>query len=155
MIFLSTTPLVTNPVLIFFIVLAIILLAPVILNRFKIPHIIGLIVAGIVVGPYGFHVLAYDMSFELFGKVGLLYLMFLAGIEIDMYHLKLNFKRGLVFGVLTFMLPMIIGTLASVYLLGMEWVTSLLLASMYASHTLISYPVVARFGISEAGVVSP
>ncbi|MBR5899152.1 MAG: cation:proton antiporter [Muribaculaceae bacterium] len=149
MIFLSTTPLVTNPVLIFFIVLAIILLAPVILNRFKIPHIIGLIVAGIVVGPYGFHVLAYDMSFELFGKVGLLYLMFLAGIEIDMYHLKLNFKRGLVFGVLTFMLPMIIGTLASVYLLGMEWVTSLLLASMYASHTLISYPVVARFGISK------
>ena len=149
MIFLSTTPLVTNPVLIFFIVLAIILLAPVILNRFKIPHIIGLIVAGIVVGPYGFHVLAYDMSFELFGKVGLLYLMFLAGIEIDMYHLKLNFKRGLVFGVLTFMLPMIIGTLASVYLLGMEWVTSLLLASMYASHTLSSYPVVARFGISK------
>lgn len=149
MIFLSTTPLVTNPVLIFFIVLAIILLAPVILNRFKIPHIIGLIVAGVVVGPYGFHVLAYDMSFELFGKVGLLYLMFLAGIEIDMYHLKINFKRGLVFGLLTFLLPMIIGTLASVYLLKLDWVTSLLLASMYASHTLISYPVVARFGISK------
>lgn len=149
MLFLSTTPLVTNPVLIFFIVLAIILLAPVILNRFKIPHIIGLIVAGVVVGPYGFHVLAYDMSFELFGKVGLLYLMFLAGIEIDMYHLKINFKRGLVFGLLTFLLPMIIGTLASVYLLSLDWVTSLLLASMYASHTLISYPVVARFGISK------
>lgn len=149
MIFLSTTPLVTNPVLIFFIVLAIILLAPVILNRFKIPHIIGLIVAGVVVGPYGFHVLAYDMSFELFGNVGLLYLMFLAGIEIDMYHLKINFKRGLVFGLLTFLLPMIIGTLASVYLLKLDWVTSLLLASMYASHTLISYPVVARFGISK------
>lgn len=149
MIFLATTPLVTNPVLIFFIVLAIILLAPVVLNRFKIPHIIGLIVAGVVVGPYGFNVLAYDMSFELFGKVGLLYLMFLAGIEIDMYHLKLNFKRGLLFGLLTFLMPMVIGTLASVYLLHMDWVTSLLLASMYASHTLISYPVVARFGISK------
>ncbi len=149
MILSALTPLVTNPVLIFFLVLAIIMLAPVLLNRLKIPHIIGLIVAGVVVGPYGFNVLAYDMSFEIFGKVGLLYLMFLAGIEIDMYHLRLNFKRGLIFGLLTFMLPMIIGTLASVYLLHMDWVTSLLLASMYASHTLISYPVVARFGISK------
>lgn len=149
MIICATTPLVTNPVLIFFIVLAIILLAPILLNRFKIPHIIGLIVAGIVVGPYGFNVLADDSSFDIFGQVGLLYLMFLAGIEIDMYHLKLNLKRGLIFGILTFIAPMIIGTLASVYLLKMDWVTSTLLASMYASHTLIAYPVVARFGITK------
>ena len=145
----ATTPLVTNPVLIFFIVLAIILLSPILLNRFKIPHIIGLIVAGIVVGPFGFNVLADDSSFDIFGQVGLLYLMFLAGVEIDMYHLKLNLKRGLVFGVLTFLVPMIIGTLASYYLLKMDWVTSILLASMYASHTLISYPVVARLGLTK------
>ena len=68
----ATTPLVTNPVLIFFIVLAIILLSPILLNRFKIPHIIGLIVAGIVVGPFGFNVLADDSSFDIFGQVGLL-----------------------------------------------------------------------------------
>ena len=145
----ATTPLVTSPVLIFFIVLVIILLSPVVLNRFKIPHIIGLIVAGVVIGPYGLNVLARDMSFELFGQVGILYIMFLAGIEIDMYHLKRNLKRGLVFGMLTFLFPMIVGTLASVYVLKMSWVTSILLASMYASHTLISYPIVARFGLTK------
>ena len=145
----AATPLVTSPVLIFFIVLVIILLSPVVLNRFKIPHIIGLIVAGVVVGPYGLNVLARDMSFELFGQVGILYIMFLAGIEIDMFHLKRNLKRGLVFGLLTFLFPMIVGTLASVYVLKMSWVTSILLASMYASHTLISYPIVARFGLTK------
>ena len=88
--------------------------------------------AGVAIGPYGLNVLARDMSFELFGQVGLLYIMFLAGIEIDMFHLKRNLKRGLVFGLLTFLLPMVIGTLASVYLLKMNWVTSILLASMYA-----------------------
>ena len=149
MLIATATPLVTNPVLIFFIVLAIILLAPVLLNRFKIPHIIGLIVAGVVVGPYGFNILADDSSFDIFGQVGLLYLMFLAGIEIDMYHLRLNLRRGMIFGVLTFVLPMVIGTLASIYLLHMDLLTSVLLASMYASHTLIAYPVVARLGITK------
>lgn len=149
MLIAATMPLITNPVLIFFIVLAIILLAPILLNRLKIPHIIGLIVAGVVIGPYGFNVLADDSSFDIFGQVGLLYLMFLAGIEIDMYHLKLNLRRGMIFGLLTFLIPMVIGTIASVYLLKMDWITSMLLASMYASHTLIAYPVVARFGITK------
>ncbi|MDE6491182.1 MAG: cation:proton antiporter [Muribaculaceae bacterium] len=145
--------LVTNPVLIFFIVLVIILLAPVLLNRLKVPHIIGMIVAGVIVGPYGFHVLDNDTSFEIFGKVGLLYLMFLAGIEIDMYHLRLNLRRGLVFGLLTFLLPMAVGVAASVYLLHLDMITSVLLASMYASHTLIAYPVTARFGITKSPAV--
>ncbi len=140
---------VTDPVTIFFIVLAIILLAPVLLNRLKIPHIIGMIVAGIAVGPFGLNVLDRDSSFNIFGQVGLLYLMFLAGLEIDMYHLKLNLRRGLVFGLLTFMIPMVTGVLASVYLLHIDWLTSSLLASMYASHTLIGYPVAARYGITK------
>lgn len=149
MIFATTTPFVTSPVLIFFIVLVIILLSPVVLNKFKIPHIIGLIVAGVAIGPHGLNILARDMSFELFGQVGILYIMFLAGIEIDMYHLRRNLKRGLVFGLLTFLFPMMVGTLASVYILHLNWVTSILLASMYASHTLISYPIVARFGLTK------
>lgn len=153
MILAATTPLVTSPVLIFFIVLVIILLSPVVLNRFKIPHIIGLIVAGVVIGPHGLNVLARDMSFELFGQVGILYIMFLAGIEIDMFNLKRNLKKGLVFGLLSFLFPMIVGTLASVYILHMNWVTSILLASMYASHTLISYPIVARFGLTKSPAV--
>lgn len=148
-----STALVSNPVAIFLIVLVIILMAPVVLNRIKVPHIIGMIVAGIVVGPYGFNILADDSSFEIFGQVGLLYLMFLAGIEIDMYHLKLNLKRGLVFGALTFFIPMVMGAVASVYLLKIDWLTSVLLASMYASHTLIAYPVAARFGITKSPAV--
>ncbi|MDE7443413.1 MAG: cation:proton antiporter, partial [Muribaculaceae bacterium] len=109
-----------------------------------------MIVAGVMVGPYGLHVLDNDTSFEIFGKVGLLYLMFLAGIEIDMYHLKLNLKRGLLFGLLTFLVPMVVGIVASVYLLHLDFITSTLLASMYASHTLISYPVAARFGVTKS-----
>ena len=99
--------LVTQPIPIFFIVLVIILLAPLLLNRLKIPHIIGMIVAGVVIGPHGFDVLQDDSSFAIFGQVGLLYLMFLAGLEIDMFHLRLNLRRGLLFGVLTLAIPLL------------------------------------------------
>ena len=153
MVALNTTPLVTQPVQIFFIVLVIILFTPLLLNRFKIPHIIGMIVAGVVIGPYGFNVLDNDSSFAIFGQVGLLYLMFLAGLEIDMYHLRLNMRRGLLFGVLTLVIPLALGVLTSVWLLDLDWLTPLLLGAMYASHTLISYPVVARFGVTKAPAV--
>ena len=150
MIIAATTALVTNPVTIFLIVLTIILFAPVILTRLKIPHIIGMIVAGVAVGPFGLNILDRDSSFAIFGQVGLLYLMFLAGLEIDMYHLRRNLQRGILFGVLTFFIPMVMGVLASVYILHVGWLTAFLLASMYASHTLIAYPVAARFGITKA-----
>lgn len=145
--------LVTQPVPIFFIVLVIILLAPLLLNRLKIPHIIGMIVAGVAVGPYGFDVLSNDSSFAIFGQVGLLYLMFLAGLEIDMFHLRMNLRRGLVFGVLTLTLPLILGIGTSMLVLHLDLTTSLLLGAMYAAHTLISYPVAARFGITKAPAV--
>ena len=145
--------LVTEPVQIFLIVLAIILFAPLLLNKLKIPHIIGMIVAGVVIGPYGFNVLDNDSSFAIFGQVGLLYLMFLAGLEIDMYHLRLNLGRGLSFGILTLLIPLAMGVLSSVYLLGLDWATSFLLGAMYASHTLLAYPVAARFGITKAPAV--
>lgn len=148
-----TAAIVSNPVSIFLIVLVIILLAPVILNKLHIPHIIGMIAAGVVVGPYAFNILDRDSSFELFGQVGLLYLMFLAGLEIDMYRLKLNLKRGFVFGLLTFLIPSVLGLLSSRYILNLDWITSALLAAMYASHTLISYPIVARFGITKSPAV--
>lgn len=150
---INATILVTDPVLIFFIVLVIILLSPLLLNKLRIPHIIGMIVAGVVVGPYGAGILARDASFAIFGQVGILYLMFLAGIEIDMYHLKKNLKKGLCFGMYTFLVPMVLGTLSSRWLLGLDWLTSVLLASMYASHTLIAYPVVSRFGLTKSPAV--
>ena len=143
-------PLVTNPVPIFFIVLSIILFAPLLLNRLKIPHIIGMIVAGVVIGPYGLNVLARDSSFEIFGQVGILYLMFLAGLEIDMYHLKLSLRRGTAFGLLTLLIPLGLGVFTSVYILHVDWLTAMLLGAMYASHTLISYPVITRYGISKS-----
>lgn len=146
-------PLISDPTLIFFVVLAIILMAPLMLNRLKIPHIIGMIVAGVCVGPFGFHLLDNDASFRIFGKVGLLYLMFLAAIEIDLFHLKRNLRRGTVFGLLTFLIPLALGYLSAVYLFDADVVTALLLASMYASHTLISYPVAVRFGITKSPAV--
>ena len=145
--------LIQDPTLIFFVVLAIILLAPLLLNRIKIPHIIGMIIAGVCVGPYGFHLLDDDASFKIFGEVGLLYLMFLAAIEIDLYHLKRNLKRGLIFGVLTFGIPVVVGYFSSVYFFNAAAVPALLLASMYAAHTLISYPVAVRFGITKSPAV--
>lgn len=138
---------------IFFIVLVIILLAPIIFNRLKIPHIIGLIVAGVVIGPFGFNILDRDSSFAIFGQVGLLYLMFLAGLEIDLFYLRLNLKRGLLFGVLTLFVPLIFGVLSSIYLLDLDLNTSMLLGSMYASHTLLSYPIVARLGLTKTPAV--
>lgn len=145
--------LVTQPIAIFLIVLVIILLAPLLLNRLKIPHIIGMIVAGVVIGPYGFNVLSNDSSFAIFGQVGLLYLMFLAGLEIDMFHLRLNLRRGLAFGILTLLIPFVLGTLSSRYLLHLDLSASLLLGAMYAAHTLIAYPVAARFGITKSPAV--
>lgn len=149
----AAAPLVTQPVEIFFIVLVIILVAPLLLNKLKIPHIIGMIVAGVIIGPYGFNVLDRDSSFAVFGQVGLLYLMFLAGLEIDMYHLRLNLRKGALFGVLTLVVPLLLGVLTSYFVLRLDVLTSLLLGSMYASHTLISYPVVARYGIIKTPAV--
>lgn len=152
----TTHALITNPVQIFFIVLVIILFAPLIFKRLKIPHIVGLIAAGVAVGPWGFNILERDSSFEIFGQVGLLYLMFLVGLEIDMFNLKRNMRRGMVFGIYTLFIPVILGMMASVYILHVDWSTSVLLASMYASHTLIAYSVITRYEItkSPAAIIS-
>ena len=144
----------TNPVLIFFIVLTIILLAPLLLNKLRIPHIIGLIIAGMLVGPNGLGLVLRDNSFEIFGKVGLLYLMFLAGLEMDINDFKKNKAKGITFGIYTFLVPMFLGTVISYYMLHFSLVTSVLLASMYASHTLVAYPIVSRYGISRTSSVT-
>lgn len=145
----SVRPLVTDPITIFLMVMAIILLVPMLLNRLKIPPIIGYILAGVVVGPYGFNLLARDMSFEVFGQVGILYLMFLAGLEIDLFNLRKNLRKGLAFGALTFAIPLVLGTVAGLSLLHLGFLSALLLASMFAAHTLIGYPIVARYGLAR------
>ncbi|MCD7938274.1 MAG: cation:proton antiporter [Tannerellaceae bacterium] len=145
---------ITNPTWIFFLVLLIILFAPMVLGRLRIPHIVGMILAGVVIGEHGFNILERDSSFELFGRVGLFYIMFLAGLEMDMEDFKKNRVKGLVFGLFTFSVPMVLGVWSSMELLHYNFTTSILLASMYASHTLIAYPIVSRYGLSRLRSVS-
>lgn len=145
---------ITDPTWIFFLVLVIILFAPILMGKLRIPHIIGMILAGVIIGEYGFNILERDSSFELFGKVGLLYIMFLGGLEMDMDDFKKNKTKGLVFGFWTFVIPMALGILSSMWLLGYSFVTSTLLASMYASHTLIAYPIISRYGLARTRSVS-
>lgn len=149
---LPTFPL-TDPIAISLLVIVIILCAP-ILNRFKIPHIIGLILAGTLFGPHGLNILSNDASFELFGKVGILYIMFQAGLEIDLNTFKQNSTKSILFGIYTFVLPMAFGIITGMWLLEMDFTRATLLASMYASHTLIAYPIVSKMGIAKNRAVS-
>jgi Kef-type K+ transport system membrane component KefB len=144
----------SNPILIFSLVLFIILFAPLILNKLKVPPIIGLIIAGAIIGPNGFYLMERGDSIKLFGTVGLLYIMFLAGLEIDMADFKKNKYKSLLFGMLTFLIPMGIGTAAGLYILELPVYSSVLLASMFASHTLLAYPIASRFGISKNKAVN-
>jgi Kef-type K+ transport system membrane component KefB len=138
-----------NPVLIFSLVLFIILFAPIVLNKLRIPGIIGLILAGVAIGPNGFNLLLRDASIELFGTVGLLYIMFLAGLEIDLKDFKKHRSKSIVFGLFTFLIPMALGMASSYYFLQFSLASSILLASMFASHTLLAYPIASRFGVSK------
>ena len=143
-----------SPVLIFSLILFIILFAPIILNRIKIPPLIGLIIAGTVIGPYGFNLVMRDSSMILFGTVGLLYIMFLAGLEIDRTEFKKNSWRSLLFGLYTFSIPLGMGFLASMYILHFTLWSSILLASMFATHTLIAYPMISRMGAAKNRAVT-
>ena len=149
----TTLPL-DNPVLKFLLILVIILFAPIILNKIKIPHLLGLIIAGAVIGPNGFNLIVRDSSIILSGTAGLLYIMFLAGLEIDLGDFKKNSKKSLVFGLYTFLIPMCFGILAGIYVLGFSLPTSVLLASMFASHTLIAYPLISKLGVAKNRAVN-
>ena len=144
----------TDPVMKFLLILIIILLAPLLLNKIRVPQLLGLIIAGAVVGPFGFNLMERDSGIILSGTVGLLYIMFLAGLEIDLGDFKKNAGKSVVFGLYTFFLPMVLGTLAGVYVLGFSLLTSVLLASMFASHTLIAYPMISKLGLAKNKAVN-
>lgn len=143
-----TLPL-TDPVLKFLLILVIILAAPLLLNKLRIPHLLGLIIAGAIIGPHGFNLISRDSSIILSGTAGLLYIMFLAGLEIDLGDFKKNKWKSLTFGMYTFLVPMALGTLVGLYVLNFSMLTSILLASMFASHTLIAYPIISKLGITK------
>ncbi len=143
-----------DPILKSLLVLGIILLAPLLLNKLKIPHLLGLIIAGAVIGPNGLNLILRDSSMELFGMAGILYIMFLSGLELDMKDFKKNSYRSAVFGLYTFCIPLLFGILAGYYLLGFSIYSSILLAGLFASQTLIAYPIVSKLGIARDKAVT-
>ncbi|MFM2267902.1 MAG: hypothetical protein RL757_1343 [Bacteroidota bacterium] len=147
---------ISNQVLLFAVLLVVILVMPLLFRKLKIPGIVGLILGGVALGPKGGGVIAFDNAMQLFSTIGLLYIMFLAGLEIDFRDFQRNARKSIVFGSLTFSIPLLVGTISTWYLLDFSFISSLLLAGMYATHTLISYPIVSRLGITknEAVVVT-
>ena len=138
---------ISDPTHIFFVVLLIILFAPIIMSKLRIPHIIGMVLAGVLVGEHGLNVLERDISFELFGRVGLYYIMFLAGLEMDMESVKKNYGRFVTFGLLTCLVPLVLTYVMSMTVLGYSGKASFLLGCIMASNTLIAYPIVGRYGL--------
>lgn len=143
-----------SPILIFSLILLIILLSPILLRKLNIPGIIGLIIAGVVIGPHGLHVLENDSAVEMFSTIGLLYIMFIAGLELDLNEFKANRNKSLVFGFFTFIIPLGLGFPVVYYFLGYDFNASFLTASMFATHTLVAYPIVSKLGISKNQAVA-
>ena len=140
---------ITDPTLTFFVVLLIILLAPIIMGKLRIPHIIGMVLAGVVFGKYGLNILVRDNSFELFGRVGLYYIMFLAALEMDVESIRKNRNRLLIFALLTFTVPLLLTYFMGIHLLNYGITASLLLGCIMASNTLVAYPIVSRYGLQR------
>ena len=143
-----------DPTWVFFLVLLIILFAPLLFAKLRIPHIIGLILAGVLIGEHGFNILERDTSFKLFGQVGIYYIMFLAGLEMDLVGFKRNLSKGLQFGALTALIPFAFGFITGYYILHYSMSASLLLSCIFASHTIVSYPIVARYGLTKHPAVT-
>ena len=143
-----------NPVLVFAVILFIILLSPILLRRLKIPGIIGLIISGVIIGPHGINVLEQNSAVKLFSTIGLLYIMFIAGLELDLKEFQRNRNKSLVFGFLTFTIPLVFGFPVCYYLLKYDFTASLLISSMFSTHTMVSYPIVSKFGISKNEAVA-
>ena len=140
---------ITDPTLIFFVVLLIILMAPIVMGKLRIPHIVGMVLAGTLIGPHGLGILEKDSSFNIFGNVGLYFIMLLAALEMNMEDMRHNRTKTITHGLLAFAIPLLMGLALNSAVLHYSLITSILLASMYASHTLIAYPTVMRFGLSQ------
>jgi len=145
---------ITDPILIFTIILFIILVFPTIFNKIKLPGIVGLIIAGIIIGPNTFGILENADAISLISKVGILYIMFLAGLEVDVFQIKKNISSSVTFGLMTFFVPLVIGTFSAFFILKMNIFSSILLASMFSSHTLLTFPIVSKLGLVKKSSVA-
>lgn len=144
----------TNPVLVFSLVLFIILLSPILLKRINIPGTVGLILSGVIIGPHSLNLLEKSSAVDLFSTIGLLYIMFIAGLELDVNEFRKHRHKSILFGMLTFALPIAIGFPVCHFLLNYNMSASFLTASMFATHTLVAYPIVSRMGVSKNQAVA-
>ena len=144
---------ITAPVPVFLIIIAIMLVAPLLFERFKLPGIVGLILSGVIIGPNGLGMLERDSTIVLLGTIGLLFLMFMAGLETSLNDLKYNADKAAIFGIATFAVPMVLGTAAMLWL-NYSLLAAILVASCFASHTLLALPVVSKLGIMRSQAVT-
>lgn len=145
-----------EPIVPFAILLVVILVVPILFERLRLPGLVGLLVAGVVLGPHGLNLLQKELpTMELLSDIGLIYLMFVAGLEIDMEQFRQKRNRSLTFGSFTFIVPLIMGTLVG-RLFGFDWNASILIGSLFSSHTLLAYPILSRMGVvnNEAVIVT-
>jgi Kef-type K+ transport system membrane component KefB len=139
---------ISDNVLLFLVLILIIFVAPIISRWIKLPGVVGIILTGVALGPNGLNIISMSAAIELLGSIGLLYIMFIAGLEINIADFKRNKNKSIVFGMLTFLIPQIAGMFIF-RALGFSWPASILIASMFASHTLVGYPVITKLGITK------
>lgn len=144
----------SNPILIFAFILFIILISPIILKRTNLPGIIGLIISGIIIGPHGLNILEKTEAIELFSTIGFLYIIFIAGLELELNEFKIYKNQSIFFGISTFLFPLLFGFFVCNYFLNLDLLASIITAVMFSSQTLIAYPIVSRLGISKDRTVA-
>ena len=145
---------VKEPILLYAIILLVILLAPLAIQRLRIPGIIGLILAGALIGPHGLRIIEIGKEVELLATVGILYIMFWAGLEIALAALRRMRQKSILFGLLTYSVPLGLGILVCLFILKLPVLSAILLASMFSTHTLIAYPIVHKLGLQRREVVT-
>ena len=144
---------ITYPLAIIAIVLATILFVPMVCRKIRIPSIVGFILVGIVVGPYGLDLISGGSAIQTLGKIGMLYIMLQAGIEVDINDFRQQRRHAIAYGFYAFVFPFVLGLVTS-KLMGFGWVTSTLMGAMYGSHTLMTYPIVSRYGVQKNAAVN-
>ncbi|TVQ94662.1 MAG: cation:proton antiporter [Deltaproteobacteria bacterium] len=144
----------SEPITIFFLVMFLLLLVPIGMQRLKLPGVVGLILTGLILGPNMFNLLERDSTFELFGAVGLQYIVFTAGLELDLAGFNKVKLKSAFFGMISFLIPITVGTFAALTLLNFDLNSAILLGSVFGSHTLLAYPVASRLGLAKHETVT-
>ncbi|MEQ9237857.1 cation:proton antiporter domain-containing protein [Coleofasciculus sp. E2-BRE-01] len=138
-----------GPIVAFTILLLVSLTIPPLFERLGLPGLVGLLLAGVILGSNGLQLLDADSeTMKLLSDIGKIYLMFVAGLEIDLVQFRKKKHRSLVFGLMTFIVPLVASMMIGRFF-GFGWNTSLLMGSLFASHTLLGYPIVQRLGLVE------